>query len=62
MPTIPQRPSFNDKVVKTMTFDQLVELYPLADPDYLRSEWERINPKQPDAPIHIGLANVKPNP
>ena len=42
-----QRPNFNEKVVKTLTFDQLVEQHPNADPDYLRSEYNRITGAHP---------------
>lgn len=43
MPIIKHKPSFNDKVVKGMKLEDLIEQHPNADVDYVTKEYERIN-------------------
>jgi hypothetical protein len=38
-----ERPSFNNKVVKTLTLEQLIEQHPNADVAYVTAEWNRVN-------------------
>ena len=42
MPLIKQRPSINPEWVKTVSKQELIDLHPLADEDYLSAEYDRI--------------------
>lgn len=41
MPLIKKRPSFNHEVIKGMTKQELLDMHPDADEEYVVSEWEK---------------------
>lgn len=41
MPLIKKRPSFNHEVIKGMTKQELLDMHPDADEEYVISEWEK---------------------
>lgn len=47
MPLIKQKPSFNHEVIRDMTLKELIAQHPLADEEWVKSEWEKAGGKEP---------------
>lgn len=45
MPLIKKRPSFNHEVIKGMTKQELLDMHPDADEEYVISEWDKAGGK-----------------